>query len=228
VELYLKNKPILKLDWATFESAKYACENWHYSKCMPVGKLVKIGVWENDIFKGVIIYGLGASATLNRQFNLKQHEVCELTRVALDKHECQVSQMIAISFKFLIKYCTNIQVIVSFADQDKGHHGGIYQATNWIYTGESAKVTEYFYNGKYHHATAVFKKFKPEYIKTLPQRRKPPKYRYVMPLNEKIRKFVLTSTLPYPKRGGSIDSDVKGFQSLEGGANPTPPLHFKA
>jgi hypothetical protein len=37
----------LKLDWATHAAAKYACENWHYSKCSPspLTKPVKIGVW---------------------------------------------------------------------------------------------------------------------------------------------------------------------------------------
>jgi hypothetical protein len=31
-------KPELKIDWASHEAAKYACENWHYSKCLPAGK----------------------------------------------------------------------------------------------------------------------------------------------------------------------------------------------
>ena len=42
----------LKLDWCSYEAAKYACEHWHYSKCMPVGKTVKIGVWENKKYIG--------------------------------------------------------------------------------------------------------------------------------------------------------------------------------
>lgn len=35
-------------------------------------------------------------------------------------------------------------IIVSYADGGMGHHGYIYQATNWIYTGESARRTEIY------------------------------------------------------------------------------------
>jgi hypothetical protein len=35
------SKAILKLDWCSHEAAKYACENWHYSKCVPNQKTVK-------------------------------------------------------------------------------------------------------------------------------------------------------------------------------------------
>ena len=54
----------LRLDWCSYKAAKHAVMNWHYSKTMPIGKLVKIGVWEDDKFIGVVIFGLGASAPL--------------------------------------------------------------------------------------------------------------------------------------------------------------------
>ena len=46
-------QPELKIDWATHKAAKYACENWHYSKCLPSGKTVKLGVWEDNNFIGI-------------------------------------------------------------------------------------------------------------------------------------------------------------------------------
>jgi hypothetical protein len=49
------SKAILKLDWCSHEAAKYACEHWHYSKCVPKQKTVKIGVWENSVFIGCVI-----------------------------------------------------------------------------------------------------------------------------------------------------------------------------
>tara|TARA_R100001510_G_C7611414_1_gene174821 strand:+ start:248 stop:940 length:693 start_codon:yes stop_codon:yes gene_type:complete len=39
------------------------------------------------------------------------------------------------------------QAIVSYADTSQGHHGYIYQATNWIYTGLSAKRKDYKLKG---------------------------------------------------------------------------------
>ena len=119
----------LKIDWATHKAAKYACEHWHYSKKIPVNKLLKVGVWESGEFIGVIIFGLGASAQLHKQFGLKNTEVCELVRIALKKHQSPVSRMISIAFKFLRKNAPLLRVVVSFADPNEGHHGGIYQAT---------------------------------------------------------------------------------------------------
>jgi hypothetical protein len=49
-----------KLAFTTKEAAKYSVENWHYSRCLPAGKMVIIGVWENDRFIGTIIYSFGA------------------------------------------------------------------------------------------------------------------------------------------------------------------------
>ena len=80
----------LKLDWASFEAAKYACEKWHYSKCMPTGKTVKIGVWEDGKYIGVVIYSYGANNNAAKSFNLEQSQCCELTRVALTKHQSSV------------------------------------------------------------------------------------------------------------------------------------------
>lgn len=56
-----QSKPTLKLDWCSHEAAKYAVEHWHYSKCMPKSKLAKVGVWEDDRFIGVVMFGVGAT-----------------------------------------------------------------------------------------------------------------------------------------------------------------------
>lgn len=61
----------LHLDWCSYEAAKFACEKWHYSKCIPKSKLVKIGVWEHDVFVGVVIFGVGATHDLVKQYGLK-------------------------------------------------------------------------------------------------------------------------------------------------------------
>jgi len=35
----------------------------------------------------------------------------------------------------LKKHAKGLKLVVSYADFNQGHHGGIYQATNWIYVG---------------------------------------------------------------------------------------------
>ena len=125
----------LKIDWATHEAAKYACEHWHYSKCLPIGKIVKIGVWEQKQFTGVVLFSRGATPHIGSPYNLPQTEVCELTRVALKNHLTPVSKIVGISIKFLKRSNLGLRLIVSYSDMDQKHYGTIYQAGNWIYTG---------------------------------------------------------------------------------------------
>ena len=73
----------LRLDFCSHDAAKHAVMRWHYSRTMPKCKLVKIGVWEDDRFRGAVIYGLGSNRHIARPFGLKDTEVCELVRVAL-------------------------------------------------------------------------------------------------------------------------------------------------
>lgn len=47
-------------------------------------------------------------------------------------------------------------VIVSYADTSMNHHGYIYQATNWLYTGLSAPFKDYMVKGMEHlHGASV-------------------------------------------------------------------------
>jgi len=112
-----------KIDWCNYDAAKYACENWHYTKKIPVNKLVKIGLWENEMFKGVLLFGLGASAQIYKRYKIKQIEMCELVRIALNKHIIQVSQFISVSIRLLKKKCPGLKMIISFADPSQNHSG---------------------------------------------------------------------------------------------------------
>jgi hypothetical protein len=200
----------LKIDWATHEAARFACVNWHYSKSVPVPPLVKVGAWEDGQFVGVAIFSRGANNNLLKPFGLEQTEGCELTRVALAPHKSNVSQIVAAAIKFLKRNNDGMRLIVSFADPSEGHHGGIYQAMNWIYTGRQPETVEYLApDGKQWHGRMVSKDGK---IKVQGQYRacwrvdqctsviKPGKHRYLMPLDKKMRKQILPLAQPYPKR----------------------------
>lgn len=210
-------KPQLKIDWATHEAAKFACENWHYSRCLPAGKLVKVGAWENGKFIGVVLFGRGASPTLGRKFNLGQDQCVELVRIALTKHITPVSRIAAIAMKFLKQSNPKLRMVVSFADPDKGHHGGVYQAGNWIYCGDSPQTIELFVKGRWVHWRGGF------YEKTerTPRRVMPGKHRYLMPLDDEMRQRILPLSKPYPKRAKDQESEV---HSDLGGETPTRTL----
>jgi hypothetical protein len=220
-------KPELKIGWATHEAAKFACENWHYTGKIPVNKLVKVGAWENGKFIGVVIFGMGASAVVHKQFKLGRFEVCELVRVALTAHATPVSRIIAIALKFLKKANPGLRVCVSFADPAQGHHGGIYQAGGWVYTGNSAATKEYFFNGDWRHVTDVYKRLSPEKVKGLRSRTKPGKYRYVMGLDDDMKRILSLDARPYPKRAPEALTLKRPRMGREGGSSPTPALQTK-
>ncbi len=195
------NKADLKLDWATHEAAKYACQRWHYSKVIPKSKLAKVGVWESGVYIGAVIYGVGATSSLGKQYGLDMSECCELVRVALSKHENHVTKIVAISLKKLKKEFPGIRLVVSFADPQQDHLGVIYQAGNWIYTGRTQASDEYIYKGKrwqgrsFRHLHKGMEKH-PD-VKVV---KGSSKFRYLYPLDKEMREKIAHLSKPYPKR----------------------------
>lgn len=230
----MSSKPKLKLDWCSHEAAKYAVEKWHYSGSMPTPPVVKIGVWEQDVFIGVVLFSRGANNNLGRPYGLGATECAELTRVALNAHTTPVSKIIAIAIKLLRKQSEGLRLIVSFADKNEGHHGGIYQAGGWVYSGESKSTPKYVTReGKVLHQRQVSKTgIKPQYgeLRVVPKQsecRVVPqlnKHRYLMPLDDEIRKRIEPLRKPYPKRATSIAGDAPATHAGEGGSIPTVAL----
>jgi hypothetical protein len=197
-------KADLRVDWATHEAAKYACENWHYTASLPVGKLVKVGVWESSRFIGVVLFCWGMNKSLGSPYGLQMNECCELVRVALKAHQSPVSRMVALALKWLAKQSAGLRMVVSFADPEAGHHGGIYQAGNWIYSGQSAASFEWRLNGKRLNKRAYtghnFGKARADVPAGAVRVPTPGKHRYLMPLDDEMRKRILPLSKPYPKR----------------------------
>ena len=204
------SKADLRVDWATHEAAKYACENWHYSRSVPPPPHVRIGVWESGVFIGVILFARGANKSLVSNYGLRQDEGCELVRVALFKHVAPVSRILSLALSWIKNKEKGLRLIVSFADPEQGHHGGIYQATNWIYAGKSEDSFKWKdKKGREWHPRMVSKKgqkvvfgkirrvvSQSECVKIHCEG----KHRYLMPLDAEMRARVLPLSKPYPKR----------------------------
>jgi len=217
------SKLTLKLDWCTYEAAKYAVEHWHYSRRMPAGRNVYIGVWEAGVFIGCVLFGMGSGNSTNGEaYGLaRTHEMAELTRVALRRHDAPVSRIVAIALRMLKRQSPGIRLVISMADPAQGHVGAIYQAGNWVYTGETKPDVLYFSRGEWvHHRTATRRGS----AKGLPSRRLPPKHRYLMPLDAAMRKRIEPLRRPYPKRAGKAARAATGDQPGEGRSTRTCPL----
>lgn len=224
-------KADLRVDWATHEAAKYACETWHYSKTLPVGKLVKVGVWEKGDFVGVVLFAWGMNKSLGSPYGLRMDQCCELVRVAMKQHECAVSRVMALSLRFLRKQSEGLKLVVSFADPAAGHHGGIYQAGGWLYTGQSAANYEWRLNGKRLNKRAYtghnFGNPKMEVPAGAERVSLLGKHRYLMPLDDDMRRHIMPLAKPYPKRAKQA---ITGDQSAErqGSTDPHAPNSGKA
>lgn len=226
---------MLRVDWTNSAAARYACENWHYSKKMPIGKMVKIGAFESEKFIGVILFSCGANRNIGRPYRLMQNEICELTRIALRRHTAPVSRILSVALKFIKKQSPGLKMVVSYADPRQGHHGGIYQATNWIYVGKTRSSSSYIYKGKELHkrqcsATGYVigpsgkrvacPKFSECERVTLEG-----KHIYLFPLCDETKNSIKNLSKPYPKRALSIESDAASDQLDQSGATPTNALH---
>jgi hypothetical protein len=226
------NKPVLQINWATHEAAKYSCEHWHYSKVMPVGKLVKVGAWENGKFIGTVLFGRGANHNMPKPYGLKQDECVELVRIALTKHETPVSKIMMLAVKFLSKSNEGIRLIVSYADLDMGHHGGIYQATNWVYEGifNAGNRQGFLVNGRVRHNKSIHSMGVKQSIDAVRMHIDPKakevftkgKHKYLMALDDDMKTRILHLAKPYPKRVKQAMTDIQSEQR-QGGTDPHAP-----
>lgn len=223
-------KPTLRLDWCTHEAAKYAVENWHYSKRLPMPPLVRVGAWEDGKYIGCVLFSRGANAQLGAPYGLTQTECAELVRIALTSHAAPVTRILSLAVAFLRRNSPALRLLVSFADPAQGHHGGVYQGANWIYTGASASGREYLHEGRWKHSREVTcgafggQRAVPDYQR-LPSRMTAGKHRYLLPLDDAMRAQVAPLAKPYPKRSPCAGTSTRdGTPVAVGGATPTPAL----
>jgi hypothetical protein len=199
---------MLTVDFCNRAAARYAVKRWHYSGRMPGAQLFTVGAWENGRFIGCVIFSLGASTKLGAPFRLGSGEIVELTRIALDEqHLSPVTQVMAEAVRLLKRTNPAMRLIVSFADPEHGHHGGIYQAGNWIYVGRGLVGPEWIIHGKRYHNRSVYSKGWRQSLSWLQQHIDPnaalvkpePKFKYVLPLDRPMRRRMTKLAKPYPQ-----------------------------
>lgn len=133
--------------------------NIHYAKRIP-SISYSFGLFDNDELIGVVCYGTPPSAPLKQGIAGKEYSqyVLELNRLCLkyNRHN-EASFLVSKSLKLL----PVPKIIVSFADTAQQHIGTVYQACNFIYTGLSAKRTNWKLKGKEHlHGQTIADEFR--------------------------------------------------------------------
>ena len=205
----------MKLTLATYEAVKYSCLHFHYAKAIPMA-LCSFNVYNNqNEWCGTIVYSPGANQNQGKKFGLKQGQVCELVRMALNGKQESTSKALALSIKLLKKYNPLLQLIVSYADCDQEHIGTIYQATNWIYEGlmeQNGGTPKFRIHGKVTHGRTIAKRRWKQNLEWIRKYKDPNaelvytkgKRKYLYPLSENIKTICKSLAQPYPKQHAAI------------------------
>lgn len=211
----------LTLKRATRQAVEYACKHFHYARRVPQ-TVYAYNVYEGEEWAGCVIFGYGATHGIATGVGYNDGEVVELERMALNGRQSTTSAVVAAALKQLHKDAPQIKAVVSYADQNQGHVGVIYQATNWFYLGDTkatsgSKPDAFLINGKKLHPRTVgskgWKQSEPWLRENIDPNAKAiwglPKYKYVFVFDKWERKKWLKKALPYPKKG---DTDGKATE----------------
>jgi len=127
----------------------FQCKEWllnkHYAKRM-CSISYSFGLYIDGILNGVCTFGFPPNYNYNNGkcvFNNYKCLTLELNRLVV------TDNLPKNTLSFFVSKCLNFlpkpSCIVSYADQNQGHNGYIYQATNFIYTGVSTPKHKYIF-----------------------------------------------------------------------------------
>lgn len=186
----------------------------HYARRIPSISYA-YGLYKNSLLVGIVTYGTPPSSSLKLGIAGETWKdiVIELNRLVIDEgvEKNAGSYLVGKSLRLLPKP----KIVVSYADTEQGHVGYIYQATNFMYSGLSAKRTNWVIHGmeKLHSYTVADmsrgKENRAQYMRDTygdnfdiePRSRK---HRYIYVVADKnIKKQILKDLkypiFPYPK-----------------------------
>lgn len=187
--------------------------NKHYAHRLPPISLA-FGLYRADILVGVCTFAKPMSWSL--QIGIcgedKADFVLELNRLVINDNQPNLASHFIAS---CLKQLPHPTIVVSYADTAQNHHGYIYQATNFLYTGMSKPFKEYaLKNNEQLHAASIgdmvgrsdkighghskFAMLKEKFGDDVYWRDRSLKHRYIKFLGSKMQVKELKSLLKYP------------------------------
>lgn len=192
----------------SYEETKPFLLGIHYARRMPCITHA-FGLFLEGKCVGVVTYGIPPSNSLCKGLAGQEnfHNVLELNRlVFLPEYNGNNNASYLVSHS--LKMLPNKTFVVSYADTAWSHVGYIYQATNFLYTGMSAKrLDTYQPEGK--HPRAYNKDNHDKRYQT-----RSPKHRYVYLVGDKRTRKQMRKELKYPvvtpyPKGDETRYDIK-------------------
>ena len=135
----------------TFQTKEWFLRK-HYAHRMPPISY-SFGLYNNNELVGVCSFGDCGGST-NSHTLIDGYKVNELNRLivneGLEKN----------SLSYFVSHCLKLlpkpMAIISYSDISMGHHGYIYQATNWTYTGQTKGDYEFIKSGRQYHRKSIY------------------------------------------------------------------------
>lgn len=205
----------------TFQDALPWLLHKHYARrTAPVTHA--FGAFRDGALLGVVTYGTPVSSSLRAGVcgPAWADRVLELNRLCCEPEKNMASALVGRSLRLL----PSPRIVVSYADIGVGHVGYVYQATNFLYTGLSAKRTDWTVDGLDLHGATIADKtrgmpnraqaIREMYGDAFKLRERSRKHRYVYFVGNKRERREMQSALrygiePYPK-GDSTRYDAGG------------------
>lgn len=189
-------------------------ETWHYSQNvngLRVSQCFSL-TWNGKII-GAMIFGQVAMANAWKPYGDSDDDVVELRRLCcIDKTpKCTESYFIGKALRWMKRH-TSFQCVISYADAFHDHRGIIYQATNFLYLGQTSKGRVIMHEGRQYHDKSIrafyTNRFGERKLKPFAQRVKdaleagiayyvdtPGKHIYLYPLTKTARKRFVTQAV---------------------------------
>lgn len=142
--------------------AKQFMTKHHYTQSCAKSS-VALGFYYDNELCTVIVYGQPSGKHLASSLldGGNEKECMELLRLfSFDWCPKNIeSYCISQSIKYLRANYPEIKILVSYADTSVGHVGYIYQASNWLYVGQSGSEREIYIDGVRQHRRALYDKY---------------------------------------------------------------------
>lgn len=194
------NKDDFFVNRIPFSEAKEWVLYKHYAHRVP-SICFAFGLYRGGVLEGVCTFGIPPSQDLIiGAIGIEYKDnFLELNRLVVN------DGLPRNALSFFVSQCLKMlprpMVVISYADSGKGHHGYIYQATNWVYTGLSKPHTDYLPEGMENaHQRTISGKSVAEWRKTtnLVKVERSQKYRYFQFLGDKRQVRKMRKDLKFP------------------------------
>ena len=189
--------------------AKKVLVEHHYLRSIPGGTQLSLGAFIEGRLLGVLTFGVGPTNAHRLVEGAARTDCVTLTRLWLSDElpKNSASRVLGIALRSLAN-ATTIKFVLTYADPNAEHMGTIYQASNWVYIGESQPMSLLdFGDSVPRNARTVGHRFGSHSVKhfrkhginvtRIPQ---VPKHRYIYFLDKSWQDRLKPEQLAYPKK----------------------------